>query len=73
MNGEPSRILDAALCDLIAQVAHFSDPWFDVQEMHLSEWKLEYLVCQILRFCRQLIDGRYLARWLLECREGAVF
>lgn len=72
MNSEPSRILDAALCDLIAQIVHFSDPWFDAQQMHLSESELEYLVCQVLRSWRQSIDGRRLAGWLLDCREGAV-
>lgn len=72
MNSEPSKVLDAALCNLIAQVAHFSDPHFDAQQMHLNESELEYLVCQALRSWQQPIDGRHLAGWLLECRERAV-
>lgn len=66
-----SRAIDAAICDLISDLSNYSDPYFDVQCINLSEDELNHLVVLLLDYWRSQLDGRVLASLLLTIRSDA--
>ncbi len=65
-----SASIDAALCDLIAELSNYSDPDFDSQWLGLQEAELEQLIVLLLYYWRSQLNGRILAGLLLELRSA---
>lgn len=67
----PSPLIDAAVCDLIAAITHFSDDHFDSEWIGLQEEELEQLTVKLLQRLAKTLDGGLLGYLLLEIRSEA--
>lgn len=67
---QPSRRIDAAICDLIAAINSFSDNEFDAQSLQLEDAELELIVVNLLRELNQSLTGQQLVFHLLKVRQS---
>jgi len=68
---DPSTTIDAALCDLLQSVMHFSDDDFDSEWFDLSDTEVEGLVVQLLQHLTGTLNGKQLSGCLLMLRTEA--
>lgn len=64
----PSLLIDAAICDLLAAVSHFSDEDFDTDWLNLSENELEFIVIELLKALTEQLKGETLRLLLQKIR-----
>jgi len=65
----PSLLIDAAICDLLAAVSHFSDENFDADWLNLSESELEFIVVNLIRLLTEELSGETLRLLLQKIRS----
>lgn len=63
----PSPLIDAAICDLILAVGHFSDEYFDSVWLDLKE-EIEFLTVKLIQFTAKNLEGQMLEDYLQQIR-----
>jgi hypothetical protein len=66
----PSPLIDAAICDLLAAVSHFSDENFDADWLNLNESETEFLVVNLIRVLTEELKGETLRLLLQKVRPA---
>ncbi|MBD2465728.1 hypothetical protein H6G89_32590 [Oscillatoria sp. FACHB-1407] len=64
----PSPLIDAAICNLVILVSHFSDDYFDSQWLSLTEKEIEFLIVELIESLASELNGETLILLLRKIR-----
>jgi len=65
----PSRLIDAAICKLLAEINCFSDSFFDAYWLSLTNGEVEMLVVNLIENLSENLNGQELQAILQKIRE----
>ncbi len=66
---EPSLLIDAAVCDLVAAITYFSDEHFDSDWLNLTEEEVEFLTVNLIHELKRSLQGEILLIHLWRVRQ----